>query len=104
MPLLSKAEQHAKKAEDYPSIFGSINLTGIRENVGEILKLIGRDGIFREYTLHDANHVDAMLALRRRNGIVRVPLLRRCVLASIGVVGVWLLRRRRSTVCRQCWG
>ncbi len=59
----SKAEQHAKKAEDYPSIFGSVNLTSIRENVGEILKLIGRDGIFREYTLHDANHIDAMLAL-----------------------------------------
>ncbi len=61
--LPSKAEQRAKKAEDYPSIFGSVNLTSIRENVGEILKLIGRDGIFREYTLHDANHIDAMLAL-----------------------------------------
>lgn len=59
----SNAEQRAKKAEDYPSIFGSVNLTSIRENVGEILKLIGRDGIFREYTLHDANHIDAMLAL-----------------------------------------
>src|SRR5256885_7126925 len=59
----SKAEQRAKKAEDYPSIFGSVNLTSIRENVGEILKLIGRDGVFREYTLHDANHIDAMLAL-----------------------------------------
>jgi len=59
----SKAEQLAKKAEDYPSIFGSINLTGIRENVVEILKLIGRDGIFREYTLHDTNHIDALLAL-----------------------------------------
>lgn len=61
--LSSKAEQKAKKAEDYPSIFGSVNLTSIREKVGEILKLIGRDGIFREYTLHDANHIDAMLAL-----------------------------------------
>src|SRR3989442_9490551 len=59
----SKAEQRAKRAEDYPSIFGSLNLTSIRENVGEILKLIGRDGIFREYTLHDANHIDSMLAL-----------------------------------------
>src|ERR1035437_2194534 len=64
MPLsLSRAEQRAKRAEDYPSIFGSINLTSIRENIGEILKLIGRDGIFREYTLHDANHINAMLAL-----------------------------------------
>ncbi len=64
MPLLnSKAEKFAKKAEDYPSIFGSVNLTSIRENVGQILKLIGRDGIFREYTLHDETHIDAMLAL-----------------------------------------
>lgn len=59
----SKAEDYAKKAEDYPSIFGIVNLTSIRENVGEILKLIGRDGIFREYTLHDANHIDEMLKL-----------------------------------------
>jgi hypothetical protein len=59
----SKAEQDAKKAEDYPSIFGCVNLTNIREKVSEILKLIGRDGIFREYTLHDATHIDAMLAL-----------------------------------------
>jgi hypothetical protein len=63
MPFSSNAEQRAKRAEDYPSIFGSINLTAIRENIGEILKLIGRDGIFREYTLHDVNHIDAMLAL-----------------------------------------
>lgn len=61
--LSSRAEQNAKKAENYPSSFGSVNLTSIRENVGEILKLIGHDGIFREYTLHDANHIDAMLAL-----------------------------------------
>jgi len=59
----SKAEQKAKNAENYPDIFGAVNLTSIRDNVGEILKLIGRDGIFREYTLHDANHIDAMLAL-----------------------------------------
>jgi molecular chaperone HtpG len=64
MPLLnSNAEHFAKKAEDYPSIFGKVNLTSIRENIGEILKLIGRDGIFREYTLHDASHIDEMLKL-----------------------------------------
>ncbi len=62
-PFASKAEQRAKEAENYPSIFGNPNLTHIRENIAEILKLIGRDGIFREYTLHDANHIDAMLAL-----------------------------------------
>lgn len=63
MPLASNAEKLAKNAENFPEIFGNINLTGIREQVAEILKLIGRDGIFREYTLHDANHIDAMLAL-----------------------------------------
>ena len=62
-PLSSKAEQKAKKAEDYPEIFGVVNLKNIRDNVGEILKLIGHGGIFHEYTLHDANHIDAMLEL-----------------------------------------
>jgi len=61
--LKSQAEKYAKEAENYPFIFGSINLTSIRENIGEILKLIGREGIFREYTLHDANHIDEMLKL-----------------------------------------
>lgn len=61
--FVSNAERLAKEAENYPAIFGSLNLTSIRDNVGEILKLIGRDGIFREYTLHDMNHIDAMLAL-----------------------------------------
>ncbi len=61
--LTSKAEIQAKKAEDYPSIFGGVNLTDIRENVNEILKVIGRNGIFEEYTLHDANHIDELLAL-----------------------------------------
>lgn len=63
MPLQSNAERNAKRAEDLPSVFGAVNLQSIRENVEEILKLIGRDGIFREYTLHDATHIDAMLAL-----------------------------------------
>ena len=61
--LFSNAERKAKEAESLPNLFGALNLTSIRENVGEILKLIGRDGIFREYTLHDATHIDAVLAL-----------------------------------------
>jgi hypothetical protein len=59
----SSAEAHASKAEAYPSIFGVVNLRSIRENIVEILKLVGRDGIFREYTLHDVNHIDSLLAL-----------------------------------------
>src|SRR6185369_5628088 len=63
---LSNVELLAKGAENYPAIFGPINLTNIREQTREILKLVGRDGIFREYTLHDSTHVDALLALVER--------------------------------------
>lgn len=59
----SNAERFAKKAEDAPAVFGRVNLTDIRENVNEILKLVGRNGIFNEYTLHDTNHIDAILQL-----------------------------------------
>lgn len=59
--LKTKAEQQAMKASDYPKEFGKLNLAHIRSNVEDILKLIGRDGIFHEYTLHDMTHVDAML-------------------------------------------
>lgn len=59
--LKTKAEQLAMKASDYPEEFGKLNLAHIRTNVEDILKLIGRDGIFHEYTLHDMTHVDEML-------------------------------------------
>ncbi|MCK4998473.1 MAG: ATP-binding protein [Anaerohalosphaera sp.] len=57
----TKAEQRAKKASEFPAEFGKLNLEHIRSHVEDILKLIGRDGIFQEYTLHDMTHVDAML-------------------------------------------
>ncbi len=58
--LKTKAEIAATEAANYPE-FGKLNLAHIRSNVEDILKLIGRDGIFHEYTLHDITHVDAML-------------------------------------------
>ncbi len=62
-PFKSDAEHRAKEAENYPQLFGAINLTNIRQNIEEVLKLIGRDGIFREYTLHDINHINLVLSL-----------------------------------------
>jgi len=41
--------------------FDGINLLGIKRSVEVILGLIGRDGIFDEYTLHNITHIDAML-------------------------------------------
>ncbi|MHC4618692.1 MAG: HD domain-containing protein [Planctomycetota bacterium] len=58
----SKAENEACKAQGYKD-FGKLNLKYIRDGVENILKLIGRDGIFDEYTLHDMTHIDAMLEL-----------------------------------------
>ena len=58
----SRAEKEAAKAAGYPD-FGKLNLAYVREGIENILKLIGRDGIFDEYTLHDMTHIDAMLEL-----------------------------------------
>jgi len=56
-------EQRAKEAENFPDAFGPINLTDIRTQVDSILSLVGRGGIFHEYTLHDATHIDELLKL-----------------------------------------
>ena len=58
----SRAEQFAFKATEC-DVFGKLNLSHIRSGVEEILKLIGRNGIFDEYTLHDMSHIDEMLKL-----------------------------------------
>ena len=41
----SRAEKEAAKAAGYPD-FGKLNLAYVREGIENILKLIGRDGIF----------------------------------------------------------
>jgi len=59
---VSNAELNAAKALALPA-FRRLNLAGVRDAVAKILGLIGRDGLFRDYTLHDISHVDEMLAV-----------------------------------------
>lgn len=58
--LPSFAEGKAKSAENF-SVFYGLNLTHIRRQVTHLLSMIGRDGIFDEYTSHDISHIDKML-------------------------------------------
>lgn len=60
--LKSVAEEHAKEATTLTS-FSSINIIGLKESLQNMLSLIGRDGIFDEYTKHDISHVDTMLSM-----------------------------------------
>lgn len=55
------AENSAEKALSLPA-FSSINLRDIKDKVASLLGLIGRDGIFDEYTKHDISHINGMLA------------------------------------------
>ena len=58
----TNAEKRAIVAEQHPE-FGKLNLGYIKAGIADILKLIGRDGIFDEYTLHDMTHINGMLEL-----------------------------------------
>jgi hypothetical protein len=53
-------EKRAQEAERY-SPFDGISLLRIKRALEELLALIGRGGIFDEYTKHDISHVDAMI-------------------------------------------
>ena len=58
--LQTIAEKRAQEAEQLPA-FDGINLLGLKRSIEAILRLIGRNGIFDEYTIHDISHIDAML-------------------------------------------
>lgn len=58
--LHTHAESEAKKAEALPA-FSGFNLLHIKRQVATLLGLIGRDGIFDQYTVHDISHIDHML-------------------------------------------
>lgn len=58
--LSTYAEQQAQHAEVLPA-FDQIKLLGIKRKVAEMLLLIGREGVFDQYTKHDISHIDAML-------------------------------------------
>lgn len=61
MQLKTQAELAAKQAEVLPA-FSGLNLLHIRRELSHLLSLIGRDGIFDEYTRHDISHIDKMLS------------------------------------------
>ena len=60
--LNTEAEILAQKAEELPA-FSGIKLLHIKRQVADLLSLIGRDGIFDEYTKHDISHIDEMLKI-----------------------------------------
>src|ERR1043165_2015120 len=59
--LKTNAEKQALKAVELPS-FEKIGLQGLKNEVSEMLNLIGRSNeIFATYTKHDISHINAML-------------------------------------------
>ncbi len=60
-PQLTSAEEKALAAQSLPP-FQKFNLLGVKSEVADSLRLIGRSGIFAEYTLHDSVHLDKMLS------------------------------------------
>jgi hypothetical protein len=62
MSLPSIAEREADRSRELPN-FQHFSLPGVREKVAEVLSLIGREGIFSTYTVHNISHIDSMLAI-----------------------------------------
>ena len=58
--LASSAEREARKAEELPA-FGGLKLLHIKRHVASLLGMIGRGGIFDQYTRHDISHIDKMI-------------------------------------------
>jgi molecular chaperone HtpG len=62
MEFKSTLETRANQASPLEG-FRRPNLYGIRDAVSELVSLIGRDGIFREYARHDMSHIDRLLEM-----------------------------------------
>jgi hypothetical protein len=60
--LKTAAENRADKARGLPN-FSGLSLPAVREQIIQLLSLIGREGIFSTYTMHDIRHIDAMLKM-----------------------------------------
>jgi molecular chaperone HtpG len=60
--LNTSAERLADASRELPG-FKNLSLPGIKEQVAQILALIGRQGIFSTYASHDISHIDAMLKM-----------------------------------------
>lgn len=62
MKFTNFAEIQAEKAEGL-SFCNGIKLSYIKEKVQAMLEMIGKGGIFEEYTVHNIKHVDEMLKI-----------------------------------------
>jgi hypothetical protein len=60
--LSSIAEERATQAHGLPS-FSQFNLAGAKKDLEILLRQIGRDGIFAEYTSHDISHINTLLGM-----------------------------------------
>jgi molecular chaperone HtpG len=60
--LETAAEHNAEKAESLDAFTG-LKLQHVRRQIGTLLGMIGRNGIFDEYTVHDISHVSEMLKI-----------------------------------------
>lgn len=60
--LESRAEEHALRAEDL-ECFTGLKLARVKKAIAEALGLVGRHGMFDQYTRHDISHIDQMLGL-----------------------------------------
>ncbi len=60
--LPSDAERFAELAEALPA-FSGFKLLHVRQQLTKLLSLIGREGVFDEYTMHDVSHIDKMLGI-----------------------------------------
>lgn len=56
----TEAERRAESAESL-SAFSGLKLLHVKRQLQILLSLIGRNGVFDEYTLHDVSHINAML-------------------------------------------
>lgn len=62
MTLNSLAERKADSTRNLAE-FNNLSLPGVREQVSEMLRMIGNEGIFSTYTKHDISHIDEMLEM-----------------------------------------
>ncbi len=62
MELKNAIELRAEDA-NHLSAFTGVSLLHVRQQVERMLSLIGRNGIFDQYTKHDISHIDQMLSI-----------------------------------------
>ena len=60
--LITKGERLAAEAGDLDA-FSGFNLRHVKQQVAELMRHIGENGLFDQYTRHDIAHVDAMLTM-----------------------------------------